>query len=285
MKTKVLFGVACAALLFTTMAGHFVARAQSLVTIQGIAFCYHNPVVGVWIASTNSGSGWSDKLVKISDDGHIVSFHRDGMAVPAQMSIHVGCGQDPVTHHWESDNRTQDIGVGQRMILKVYCNDIQSGTTHNCQFVPSAEAAAFDWAEPYYGQPYDVDKCLTFVWQAYLAAHIDIMSLINVPHPIGRDYFPSDLWPKIASHQVHGQVGLAGTDKYPPPAGSLVFFMPNAGFDYTWSHVAISKGAGEVLTTGSDYTPTSNRLVHVFNIVDHDKVAYNHYVGWWLPDQ
>jgi hypothetical protein len=282
MKTKVLFGVACAALLFTTMAGHFVARAQSLVTIQGIAFCYHNPVVGVWIASTNSGSGWSDPLIKISGDGHIVGFHRDNMVVPANISIHVGCGGTP--QNWWSDNHTPDIGVSQRMILKVYVNDVASGTTYNSQFVPSAEAAAFDWAEPYYGQQYDVDKCLTFVSDAYKAANIDIMGLINVPKPSGRDYYPSDVWPKIAAHQVHGQVSTDASLKN-PPAGSLVFFMPNPGYDYTWSHVAISKGGGQVLTTGSDYTPTSNKLVHVFNIVDHDKVAYNHYVGWWLPDQ
>jgi hypothetical protein len=283
MKTKVLFSLACAALLFTTMAGHFVARAQSTVTIQGIAFCRYHPVVGVWIASTNSGSGWSSRYVKISGDGHIVSFYRENMAVPANMSIHVGCGSGSAPGSWWSDNHTPDIGVGSNMILKTICNDVQSGTTNNCQFVPAAEAAAYNWANLQYGKKEYIDECLTFVDYAYWygAGIIDIVHNYGFKLPVGREPFPSDIWPQIASHSVKGQVGT-DTSVKTPPAGAWVFFMPNDGTSYWLSHVELSKGDGTQLSTYDAYDQSG--YIHTETIAQHDNVASSHYVGWWLPD-
>jgi hypothetical protein len=288
MKTKVVFGIVCVLLLFTVAARFTVVKAQSYQTVQGIAFCYHHPVVGVWIASTNSGSGWSERYVQVSGDKHIVSFYKTNMAMPANISIHVGCGLYPGTNQWLSDNHTPDIALNPPAILKVYCNDIQNGTTNNCQFVHASERDAYNWAEQQYlnkntSYPH---RCLTFVNDAYWKSAANIVNILHTygfKLPVGREPYPSDIWPQIASHSVKGQVGTDTSVKN-PPAGAWVFYMPpNPDQNYGYSHVTLSKGDGSMYSTWDSFNESDT--IHIETIAEHDSVAYSHYVGWWLPDQ
>jgi uncharacterized protein YraI len=134
---------------------------------------------------------------------------------------------------------------------------------------PSAqEQAAINWARPFaagHSHAYD-GLCLTFVFRAYGAAGLNLRSWVTVP--IGSNTYPQDIW----GHFSHGDTG-GGT----PPAGALVFFKSTTG-DRTLSHVVLSTGAGNVISTSdrvADYIHSETMAQHRYAI----------YLGWWLPDR
>lgn len=137
----------------------------------------------------------------------------------------------------------------------------QSGST-------AAERAAVAWARPYadvHNTSYN-GLCLTFVFDAYSAASLNLRNWVNVP--IGADTYPVDIW----GHFTHGSTG-SGT----PPLGALVFWKATNG-DRTLSHVALSLGGGNLVSTSdgvTDYTHYETTAQHSYAI----------YQGWWLPDQ
>ena len=88
-----------------------------------------------------------------------------------------------------------------------------------------AENAVIAWARPY-ADAHNVTYnglCLTFVFNAYSAAGIDLRNWVTVP--IGANTYPADIW----GHFSHGTTG-GGT----PPPGALVFWnWSSPGFDDT----------------------------------------------------
>ena len=131
---------------------------------------------------------------------------------------------------------------------------------------PSTAQRAINWATPY-ADRHDTSYnglCLTFAFNAYTAAGINLRNWVNVP--IGSNTYPVDIW----GHFTHGTTGV-GT----PPAGALVFWKATNGYR-SWSHVALSRGGGNLVSTSdgvAGYTHYETMTLH----------AYAIYQGWWLP--
>lgn len=142
------------------------------------------------------------------------------------------------------------------------------GLTPQASAATQAENAAVAWAKPYadaHNTSYN-GLCLTFVFNAYSAAGVTLRNWVNVS--IGSNTYPVDIW----GHFTHGSTGT-GT----PPFGALVFWKAANG-DRTLSHVALSLGAGNLVSTSdvvADYT-------HYETMSQHSGAIY---LGWWLPDQ
>ena len=134
--------------------------------------------------------------------------------------------------------------------------------------VTPAEQTAVAWASSFLGTAYDSGLCLTFVFAAWSAAGVNLRDWVNVP--IGSNTYPVDIW----GHFTHGTTGT-GMD---PPVGSLVFFASRSG-DVSLSHVAISVGGGEMISTTD---AINESVVHYETVAAH--AAYANYLGWWLPD-
>jgi cell wall-associated NlpC family hydrolase len=128
----------------------------------------------------------------------------------------------------------------------------------------STAQAAANWAAKDVGTNYDSGLCLTFVFQAWAAAGVNLRNYVTVP--IGNDTYPIDIW-------KHFNTGTTGTSTS-PPVGALVFYgTPSAR---TISHVTISVGGGETVST-SDSVASD---VHYETIAQHSYATYD---GWWLP--
>jgi len=136
----------------------------------------------------------------------------------------------------------------------------------------SAERDAAQWAHAQNGSASWGGACLAFAFQAWLAgAHQPLRGWVN--YPIGNNTYPQQIWGRFR----HGRTGTST----PPPEGALVFFLANPGRSYTISHVEVSLGNGYMMST-SDSVSSG---VHVETLQQHaDSGAWNHYVGWWLPD-
>jgi hypothetical protein len=132
----------------------------------------------------------------------------------------------------------------------------------------AAENAAIAWAHPYadaQNTSYN-GLCLSFVFNAYAAAGINLRNWVGVS--IGENTYPADIW----GHFTHGTTGQGV-----PPLGALVFWNAANG-DRTNSHVALSTGGGNLISTSDGIAGHT----HYETIGQH---AYAIYLGWWLPDQ
>lgn len=109
--------------------------------------------------------------------------------------------------------------------------------------------------------------CLTFVFNAWSAAGVNLRNWVNVT--ITDNTYPVDIW----GHFTHGSTGGGAT----PPAGALVFFASKTG-DRTQSHVAISIGGGQLVSTGDGVA----KDVHIETMAQH---SFAIELGWWLPDR
>lgn len=146
-----------------------------------------------------------------------------------------------------------------------YSSDAQITTKYRIPpCIPSAQQAA-NWAAARVGQNLDSGLCLTFVFQAWAAAGVNLRSYVTVP--IGANTYPVDIW-------KHFNAGTTGTGSQ-PPVGALVFYANKQG-NRTLSHVAISVGGGRTVST-SDAVAAN---VHYETIAQHN---YANYLGWWLP--
>lgn len=134
----------------------------------------------------------------------------------------------------------------------------------NCGHKTPAQNAA-NWAAAHVGQNYDSGLCLTFVFQAWAAAGVNLRNYVTVP--INGNTYPVNIW----KHFNTGTTGGGST----PPVGALVFYANKQG-DRTLSHVAISVGGGRTVSTSDGVA--SN--VHYETIAQH---SYANYLGWWLP--
>jgi len=125
---------------------------------------------------------------------------------------------------------------------------------------------AIAWAKNYLGTPTDPGLCLTFVYDAWRAAGVNIGSSDD---PV--TYWSND----PAGYQRH-------TDQN-PPAGALVFWGATQ-----WTsegHVALSLGGGKVISTQAyPYAGgnPSDRDVFIFSLSQVNPSTYN-YKGWMMP--
>jgi hypothetical protein len=140
----------------------------------------------------------------------------------------------------------------------------------------TAEQSAVNWAtgqlQSNPGNSKWLGHCLGFDHAAYTAAGVNLPAEVSVSW--GSGTYPDDIW----GHFTGGTTG-AGTT---PPVGALVFYSATAtGHDHTYSHVALSVGGGNTISTSDKY----NGGLHYETIAQHMSVhPYNTYVGWWLPD-
>jgi cell wall-associated NlpC family hydrolase len=145
-----------------------------------------------------------------------------------------------------------------------YSTDSQITSKYGIPHCGVAQSAA-NWAVSKVGQNFDSDLCLTFVFQAWSAAGVNLRNDVTVP--IGDNTYPIDIW-------GHFNTGTTGGGSA-PPVGALVFYANKQG-DPTLSHVAISIGGGQTVST-SDAVAGD---VHYETIAQHN---YANYLGWWLP--
>lgn len=133
--------------------------------------------------------------------------------------------------------------------------------------ITAAQQSAVNWARSYAdaGSTAYSGLCLTFVFNAYSQAGVNLRSQVGVG--IGSNTYPVDIW----GHFIAGQTGT-GT----PPAGALVFYAARNG-DRTLSHVTLSVGGGNTVST-SDVI--NEARIHYETISQH---SYANYLGWWLP--
>jgi cell wall-associated NlpC family hydrolase len=111
--------------------------------------------------------------------------------------------------------------------------------------------------------------CLTFDFNAYSAANVNPRQWVNFP--ITSSTYPQDIW----GHFTHGITGT-GT----PPPGALVFFNATSGHSHIYSHVELSTGGGNMISTSDTVAGYS----HSETLAEHAAVhPWNSYVGWWLP--
>ena len=140
----------------------------------------------------------------------------------------------------------------------------------------SAENSAMSWAKSQVGTNLDPNLCLKFVFSAWTAAGVNLRSYVNIT--VGNDTYPSDIWMKFS----HGTTGT-GT----PPPGALVFFLAKPNRSIIYSHVMLSLGGGQNVSTAdafSDHSPTPE-AVHFETLSQQaSSGSYATYAGWWLPD-
>ncbi len=116
--------------------------------------------------------------------------------------------------------------------------------------------------------------CLAFAVDAWgIGADHSIRGEVTVP--ITSNTYPSDIW----GHFNGGTTGNGSS----PPAGALVFWNSKGGRDD--SHVAISIGGGELVSTNVDQpsVPGYNGI-HEESMAQFASNSWNIYDGWWLPD-
>jgi hypothetical protein len=146
----------------------------------------------------------------------------------------------------------------------------------------AAEAAAVAWATHQVTADPGLDPglCLTFVQSAWAGADggQGLRPWINYTDWSTNTY-PQDIWGKFN----HGSTGTS----QPPPAGALVFFNVNLSQHLiSYSHVMISVGNGEMVSTSDTYSEHNGLpSVHYETLAQHaGSGAWNSYIGWWLPD-
>jgi hypothetical protein len=134
--------------------------------------------------------------------------------------------------------------------------------------------AAIAWAQKHLGTAFDVEECLVFVQEAYLAAGVNI----------GHAETAADYW----------NVNPEDYTKHPgdtnPPVGALVFWRPDDvdGFSNPSGHVGIyvgavaGQGSDEVISTSSWPEPESTPDVHYFSLSGMNSADYP-YDGWMAP--
>jgi cell wall-associated NlpC family hydrolase len=130
----------------------------------------------------------------------------------------------------------------------------------------AAEKAAVAWARPKadsHETNYNL-RCLAFVFDAYEKTGTPLRPKVN--YAIGENTYPVDVWGKFNS----GTTGQ-GT----PPYGALVFWKAANG-DRTSSHVALSLGGGNLIST---YDGVAH-YTHYETLGQHPAALY---LGWWLP--
>jgi hypothetical protein len=232
----------------------------NLVLYQGAVACPTASCSGdaLWNSGTGGDIGAS---VTMQSDGNLV-VHYNGAAVWNSQTS----GFSGASLHLQDDS---NLVIYQGGTARWDWGSGSLGGGGGTQGTTVAEQSAIAWARTYadaHSHTY-LGLCLSFVFDAYTHAGLNLRPWVN--YAINADTYPSDIWGKFN----HGSTGTGS-----PPPGALVFWVPANG-DRTNSHVALSLGGGNIVST-SDSVDESG--VHYETIAQH---AYAVYQGWWLPDQ
>jgi hypothetical protein len=175
-------------------------------------FVLYGPSGALW--SSNTYGGQSNRTAVMQTDGNFVIYGPSGALWAANTTDISG-----VSLVVQNDSNLVLYAPGGVPLW-----DRHSG------LVGSGKAIA--WAKSYLGQPKDAGYCLTFVYDAWLSAGVNIGTSSDAV-----TYWTSN--PK--NYYKHTNQS--------PPAGALVFWGANP-----WSsqgHVAISLGGGKVISTAA----------------------------------
>jgi hypothetical protein len=136
-------------------------------------------------------------------------------------------------------------------------------------YASAAVEGAISWAQNLVGSGDNyTGLCLVFVRDAYLkGAGVDIGSADTA----------LDYWNERSSAQHRGDTN--------PPRGALVFWgATGAPYPNSAGHVGISLGGGQVISSYSYPTTTSDPdAVHMFSIAARDSSGFYPYLGWMDP--
>jgi surface antigen len=116
------------------VAGTFAASAgaDATITVSGTVVCNSGrPVVGVWLTSSNRGSGWAS-WTPMPGRANVAWYSRRLTFTGASTTVepHVGCGRTPAT--WGSTSIAPPRTVSSDRIYNIWCNDPASGTGRSC---------------------------------------------------------------------------------------------------------------------------------------------------------
>jgi hypothetical protein len=128
-----------------------------------------------------------------------------------------------------------------------------------CGATPPATPAqqAVNWALARVGQPVYQGYCLSFVYDAYGSAGVNI----------GAAPTAVDWWNQHGGHHPGDTA---------PPLGALVFWGPTAY--NSAGHVGLALGNGQVVSSEE----RSTTVIHTFAIADRNAAGYP-YLGWIMP--
>jgi hypothetical protein len=159
-----------------------------------------------------------------------------------------------------------------------------SGPTHTPPTAPSAAHApeptvspsstaatgAVDWAQSQVGDDRRDGECLGFVGDAWSSKGVNYRDQIDPAYWRGNDTYPADIW-------GHFTDGTTGTDPN-PPAGALVFYSGTPDHPRDYSHVTLSLGNGQAVSTADSVPVADNDKIHIEPVARPGR-----YLGWWLP--
>jgi hypothetical protein len=131
---------------------------------------------------------------------------------------------------------------------------------------PAVTTGAVEWARSQLGDHTRVGECLGFVGDAWSSEGVNYRTQIDPAYWRGNDTYPADIW-------GHFTAGTTGTDPN-PPAGAFVFYSGTADHPRDYSHVTLSLGDGQAISTAN----TRGQEIHVEPVARPGR-----YLGWWLP--
>jgi cell wall-associated NlpC family hydrolase len=208
-------------------------------------FVLYGPSGALW--SSNTYGGHNNRVLVMQTDGNLVIYGPSG-ALWAANTTDIA----DVSLVVQNDSNLVLYAAGGIPLWDRHSGLVDAG-------------AAIAWAKSYLGTSEDSGRCLTFVFQAWAAAGVNLRNYVTVP--INGNTYPVDIW-------NHFNTGTTGNSSQ-PPAGALVFYANKQG-NRTLSHVALSVGGGRTIST-SDAVATN---VHFETIAQHSSANY---LGWWLP--
>lgn len=213
------------------------------------------PVDGVWVDSSGGGSNYARwRAISRSSASYTAWLTT---STPTAISLHVGCGGSTVD--WESANWTPAVlMVTRAATINAECAGGQCG-------FPYADRAAA-WAQRHLAVAGGGNQALrsdrVTDQRAYASwAGLDVAFVVSaylngagiLPRPaVSGSASAVAMYQTYASDHLIQQTWVTGSGISPePPAGSLVFYSTSAA----GGQIAISTGAGEVVSVGSAGSP------------------------------
>lgn len=251
------------------------SSATAGLSVNGEVTCpAGQPVDGVWINSSGGGSSYARWRAASRSSATYSSWLQT--STPTAISLHVGCGGSTVD--WKSANWTPAVLMVTRSeTINAECLGGQCG-------FPSAERAAA-WAERHLAissggnralrSERVVDKRAYASWAGLdlafvVSAYLDGAGVLPRPTVTASANADSMYQAYASDHLVQGAWVTSSGVSPDPPAGALVFYSGSA----SGGHIAISTGAGEVVSANSSGSPLVRQQSYA---------SIPGYRGWALP--
>jgi hypothetical protein len=231
--------------------------ATAGLSVGGLVACAPGqPVDGVWVNSSSGGSNYAKLRATSTSSASYSAWLPTG--TPTAISLHVGCGGSAVD--WESANWTPVVlMVARSETINAECAGGQ------CTF-PSADRAAV-WAERHLtitgggnralSNDHVTDKRAYTSWAGLDLAFANSAYLSGagaLPRPMaaGSAATANSMYQLYAGDHLVQQTWVSSLGvSQDPPEGALVFYSSSASS----GHIAISAGAGEVVSANSSGSP------------------------------